>query len=211
MIPTKERCLELQQEYNMFFNIRKHCQTVSNVSVYLGKALAKNNFIFNLDLIEASGYLHDITKSYHLVCEGFKLRGEEFEKWKEFNQPLVPLPYEGIISQWEEIKNDLEITESEGHSQTAKKLLYSLGYGNVGDVVGKHNLPLVEISEAGILCYADRIVGFDKVVDIETRFDYVLKRYGLELVGRLKSKTLDLEKVLLTAADLEFKKIQRDC
>lgn len=62
-IPDKTTCLSLMDRYEMLPNIKDHSLMVSNVAVFLGKKLMEKGFDLNIQLIEASALLHDITKT----------------------------------------------------------------------------------------------------------------------------------------------------
>jgi putative nucleotidyltransferase with HDIG domain len=80
----------------------------------------------------------------------------------------------------------------ENHAQTGAELITSLGYPEVGDIVGQH-VKLRDFSangpptEAELVNYADKRVLHDRVVSFDARMAYILQRYG---------KTLDLQQRL---------------
>jgi len=92
----------------------------------------------------------------------------------------------------------------ENHAETAADLLASLGYSEVGRIVGQHvrlsAYPKIgSVSEAEIVNYSDKRVRHDRVVSLGERFDYIMERYaaGPADSGRIRSlreKTLMLGK-----------------
>lgn len=91
----------------------------------------------------------------------------------------------------------------ENHALTGCQLLTERGYPEVGDLVRQH-VVLDEYNatkiptEAHILNYADKRVLHDEIVDLDTRLDYILKRYAKKAEDRgriclLWKKTRQLE------------------
>ncbi len=106
----------------------------------------------------------------------------------------------------------------EDHAQTGKQLLISLGYPEVGNIVGQHVL-LDEYfasespTEADVVNYSDKRVVHDKVATLTQRIDYIMERYGIEpkrreYIRMLGEKTKVLEERLFhscsfSPADIE--------
>ncbi len=117
-----------------------------------------------------------------------------------------------------DITKTRSIETHENHAQTGKQLLISLGYPEVGDIVGQHVL-LDEYfasdspTEADVVNYADKRVVHDKVATLAQRIDYIMERYGIEpkrreYIRMLWEKTKTLEEHLFrfcsfSPADME--------
>jgi len=72
----------------------------------------------------------------------------------------------------------------ESHAETGEELLTSLGYAEVGYIVGRHvvldGYPTADIhpQEADIVNYADKRVLHDRIVTLSERMAYIRERYG---------------------------------
>jgi uncharacterized protein len=65
------------------------------------------------------------------------------------------------------------------HALMGQLLLESLGYPQVGDIVGQHiRLRSMEMNEAMVVNYADKRVMHDQVVSLEKRFSDLIDRYS---------------------------------
>lgn len=69
------------------------------------------------------------------------------------------------------------------HSEIGKQICVQNDFFELADIVGQHvrlkdyNLS-DDYSEKEIVYYADKRVNHDRIVDLEERLDYILKRYG---------------------------------
>jgi len=81
-----------------------------------------------------------------------------------------------------DITKTRSIKTKERHGETGEELLNQLGYKSVAALVREHVVPDDVIgdilSEGEIVCYADKRVLHDKVVCLDSRFDYLKKKYG---------------------------------
>ncbi len=91
----------------------------------------------------------------------------------------------------------------EPHDITGAELLNERGYPDVGNIIGQHvrlneyfrtSVPL----EEEIVNYADKRVLHDKIVSLEERMEYIMRKYGKEAENRqrilwLWKKTEELE------------------
>jgi uncharacterized protein len=66
MIPTKDECLRLMNQYGMLSNIVDHSIQVTRVALYLAKELRKRGQRIDVSLVEAASLLHDLTKAESL-------------------------------------------------------------------------------------------------------------------------------------------------
>jgi uncharacterized protein len=90
MIPDKEECLRVMEQYGMLKNIISHSLEVSRIALFLSGELNKRGQRIDLRLVEAASLLHDIAKTvclrtkedhtqagYHLLKEmGYERVGE---------------------------------------------------------------------------------------------------------------------------------------
>jgi len=88
-----------------------------------------------------------------------------------------------------DITKTRSIKTHENHAQTARELLTSLNYPEVGDIVGQHVLLDQYFSsdsptEADVVNYSDKRVIHDKVGSLEERMKYIMERYGTEPTRR---------------------------
>lgn len=61
--PNKEECYKILRDYKTPMHVINHCETVAAVSTAIGRELVSKGVRLNLDLIEASAYLHDIART----------------------------------------------------------------------------------------------------------------------------------------------------
>ena len=100
----------------------------------------------------------------------------------------------------------------ENHAHTGKQLLHSLGYLEVGYIIGQHVRletygTFTTILEAEIVNYADKRVLHDKVVSLKGRMTYILSKYGKVKEHRqrilwLWEKTKELEEKIFKSLPL---------
>ena len=87
------------------------------------------------------------------------------------------------------------ITTGERHASTGARLLKTLGYPEVGSIVGQHvlleNYDVNESpSEADIVNYSDKRVLHADVVTLNERMTYIMDRYGNNEIERDRIRTL---------------------
>jgi len=63
IIPAREECLRLMNQYGMLENIIDHSIEVANVALHLSTELNKRGQRIDLLLVEAASLLHDLTKT----------------------------------------------------------------------------------------------------------------------------------------------------
>jgi len=63
MIPNREECLRLMDDFGMLENIIDHSLEVARVALFLSKELNKRGQKIDLALVEAASLLHDLTKT----------------------------------------------------------------------------------------------------------------------------------------------------
>ena len=114
----------------------------------------------------------------------------------------------GRLVQAAALLHDITKTRSfeteENHALTGGKLLADLGYPEVGNLVRQHvrlddySEPK-NLTEVEIINYADKRVLHDRIVSLDERMDYIMKRYGAQpehkhRIQLLWEKTTALEK-----------------
>jgi HD superfamily phosphohydrolase YqeK len=74
------------------------------------------------------------------------------------------------------------------HARAGARMLDALGFDRVGAIVAAHtDLPAEEVQnpqEAAVVYLADKLVGPDRFVPIESRFDVALRRFGRDPAAR---------------------------
>ncbi len=111
-----------------------------------------------------------------------------------------------------DITKTRSLQTKELHAETGKTLLESLGYPEVGEIIG-HHVELKEahnfsaLSEVHIVNHADRRVLHEKVVSLEKRFAYLMERYGRTdkiraLLKNMEKTALHLEKIIFTRINI---------
>jgi putative nucleotidyltransferase with HDIG domain len=115
---------------------------------------------------------------------------------------------DGQLVQAAALLHDITKTRSfeteENHALTGGQVLTDLGYPQVGDLVRQHvrlddySEPQ-NLSEAVIVNYADKRVLHDRIVSLDERMGYIMKRYGTQpehkhRIRLLWEKTTALEK-----------------
>lgn len=88
LIPGREECLRLMNQYGMLENIINHSVEVANLALYLSKELNRKGQRIDLHLVEAASLLHDLTKT-----ESFKTK--EDHAWTG-SQLLKEMGYEKV-------------------------------------------------------------------------------------------------------------------
>jgi len=109
MYPNRKTCLRMMEQYDMLPNIKDHSIMVADLAVIIGRKLNKNNVGLDLDLIETSALLHDITKTEslktgenHSKSGGKRLRSLGYQRIAEIvEQHVIPDKIEGDISEEE--------------------------------------------------------------------------------------------------------------
>jgi len=62
MHPTREECEKLLNEYKTPEHVKGHCRAVAETAYAIGKALNRSGYTLDMELILASGLLHDIAR-----------------------------------------------------------------------------------------------------------------------------------------------------
>lgn len=72
--PDRQECLNYLKEYNTPAHVVGHCKAVAETAYRIGKALNENGYDLDLELVLASGLIHDIAR----VEDEHWNRGAEF-------------------------------------------------------------------------------------------------------------------------------------
>lgn len=130
-------------------------------------------------LIHEMGMLDHIVAHSFRVCEiATYLANHMIKQNIQLNRDLVH-----TSALLHDITKTRSIKTGEKHAQTGARILNDMGYPEVGGIIGQHvrlnnysfsTLP----EEVEIVYYADKRVLHDKVVPLQDRMEYILKRYG---------------------------------
>ncbi len=150
-----------QDEVGLPQHIRKHCDTVSEVTVHLVKYLSKRGIIVRPKALQCAAKAHDL------------LRFVDFK-------PETQL--EGIAAEppeWEALRN---LYAGMRHEEACAAFLTKRGYADIASIVSVHGLRLPSPDRATIeqkvLYYADKRVMLDRIVSLEERFADFQMRYS---------------------------------
>jgi uncharacterized protein len=78
VIPSREECRQLMEEYQMLDNIKAHSIVVARISEFLAVNLVDKGFDISVDLIISAALLHDIGKTLCINNNGdHALKGKE--------------------------------------------------------------------------------------------------------------------------------------
>ncbi len=122
MIPTREECFNLMRQYGMLENIIHHSLKVAKVAIFIAKELNKMGHRIDIDLVEASSLLHDLTKTRCLAT------GEDHAKTG--SKLLKELGYErvgeivGEHIQISKINDPTTVSEEEVVNYADKRVLH---------------------------------------------------------------------------------------
>ena len=105
--------------------------------------------------------------------------------------------------------HDIKKLEPGEHEIEGAKLITSLGYPEVGNLIKKNGLKhsfkdefMPKTWEEKIIFYSDKRVKNDKIVSIDERFEYIMQRYKRDIVDREVELTRKIEKELLGSKKL---------
>jgi len=60
--PSREECFLMLKEYQTPEHVIRHCVAVTDVALSIAEALMGKGYIFDLDLIQSAGLIHDIAR-----------------------------------------------------------------------------------------------------------------------------------------------------
>ncbi len=130
-------------------------------------------------LIHEMGMLDHIVAHSFRVCEIATYLADHMIKQNiQLNRDLVH-----TSALLHDITKTRSIKTGEKHAQTGARILNDMGYPEVGSIIGQHvrlnNYSFSTLPEdVEIVYYADKRVLHNKVVPLQDRMEYILKRYG---------------------------------
>ncbi|MFA4855017.1 MAG: HDIG domain-containing metalloprotein [archaeon] len=180
-LPTREQCLALLEKYNIPRHIVRHSLAVERVAVFLAKKFNEAGIPVDAGLVSRGALLHDIDK-IETLKEGFghlhgKMGREILEKegFPEIGKIAEAHHLERVLS----LKPFFPREKSLGKSAPVGAKPFLLGQKSLGKSAPVGAKPF-DCWEEKIVYYADKRVNHDKIVSLDERFDYLLKRYGIE-------------------------------
>ncbi|MCP8318875.1 MAG: HDIG domain-containing protein [Candidatus Methylarchaceae archaeon HK01B] len=168
---NEQEAINLLKEEKAPDTLLRHSITVSEVSLILAFALKENGYEIDLELVKVGGLLHDIGRTrMHTVHHGYV--GGKLLREMGIDERIVRI--------------------AERH----------VGGGLSKEDAEKINLPegvyMPETLEEKVVCFADKIVGMDRVIPLEETLDKFRKELGDEsdAVQRLIELKGELAKLL---------------
>jgi len=137
-----------------------------------------------LDILNKNKTPSNVIEHCKTVCKlAEDIAGKLINKGIEVNKKLV------IAAA---LLHDIE-REKENHIAEGTKLLKSMGFSEVSEVIKKHSLYGIEDENAQpktieekIVFYADKRVKGDEIVSLRERFEDIKKRYNVDLTEEYK-------------------------
>ncbi len=185
---TKKQKLELLRDY-LPENIVNHCIQVNKVAVFIGQEFIKNREDINLQALDTASLLHDIARVVDI---------NDFteEKFKSYPKPKVQF--------WKELREKYKGTN---HEIAGADILRKKGLEKEAKLLlkhGYHQIDNLNNWEEKIICYADKRVTHDKIVNLKDRLDDLTVRYAK---GVLDDKNKKIHQKLFKLEQEIFNKI----
>ncbi|MGD9211843.1 MAG: HDIG domain-containing protein [Desulfobacteraceae bacterium] len=103
----------------------------------------------------------------------------------------------------------------ENHAESGAEMISTLGYPEVGDIIGQHvHLrcldPIAPPNEAEVVNYADKRVLHENVVSLDERMTYIVKRYAITPAHQIRIKKLRRETLQLEEKLFDYLQISPD-
>jgi HD superfamily phosphodiesterase len=166
-------------------HVRAHSKKVTDVCLQIGQALAEQNILINLDLLNTAGLLHDMAR----ICDFTELNRDKFHE-------------EVTDEKWEKWVDLRKTHKGLHHADVASRALAEEGYLKTAELIRLHNsLSILEEPErlkdleTSILFYADKRVKHDQVVDLAERFRDGRERHGKYDDPKTRQKFDEVEKL----------------
>lgn len=164
-LPSRIYCEELFEKYAVPAPIRRHCEAVARVGVFLGERLLQAKVCVDNDLIEIGCRLHDAFKAASL-------------------KELIPCPEWGYspsrreLEIWSELRSRFNNTHE---TMIAAQILNEEfpDFSKFVSLIGSTGNPsyLSGGMELKIVHYADWRVQFDKIISFDERLNYLCETY----------------------------------
>jgi uncharacterized protein len=121
---------------------------------------------------------------------------------KHVNNPLLDLKVLTVSALLHDVKKMASFKSGENHAAAGYKLMVSLGYPRVGEIIYAHIFlkipkPGESIKEEEIVFYADKRVKHDTIVSLKERFSDLRERYGRTLKAIIRMRLLEEMTILL--------------
>jgi uncharacterized protein len=121
---------------------------------------------------------------------------------KHGNNPLLDLRVLTVSALLHDVQKMASLKSGENHAAAGYKLMASLGYPRVGEIIYAHIFlklpkPGEPIKEEEIVFYADKRVKHDTIVSLKERFSDLRERYGRTLKAIIRMRLLEEMTILL--------------
>ncbi len=161
-----------------------------------------------LELMDKYNMLSNIKRHSIVVCKIAMSIAENLNA----NGENLNLPEIFAAALLHDITKTRSLETGENHAITGAKVLRELGYERIAEIVREHIAPENSgetITEEEIISYADKRVLHDRLVSLDERFDYLVKRYGknekaVNRINTMKEKIKETENRILKKTDLKF-------
>jgi len=121
---------------------------------------------------------------------------------KYLNNPSLDLTVLTVSALLHDVRKIASLRSGENHAASGYKLMASLGYPRVGEIIYAHIFlklpkPGEPIKEEEIVFYADKRVKHDNIVSLKERFSDLRERYGRTLKAIIRMRLLEEMTILL--------------
>jgi len=159
MIPTRQDIYNLMDKYMVPIGVRKHCEVVNRVAVFLAKKLKAAGVDVDVDLVDAASLLHDLMRMINF----YSFEGASREQQET----------------WEKLKEKFGHVD---HSEAAYEVLKDI-YPRVAEAVARHSVESViegklKTWEDKLVTYADRRVVHTRIVSLDERYEDAKLRHA---------------------------------
>ena len=91
-LPPREELEQMFDKYKIMINIKRHCEKVNQIAVFLAKKLKEAGEDVDVEFVDRSSLIHDLMKSVML---------KELKKDDRFN---APEPTDEQLEMWKQLK-----------------------------------------------------------------------------------------------------------
>lgn len=191
---TESDLQQLILDYDPPLHVQRHCRTVADFAVFIGKRLIEKKHTIDLDLLEQSALLHDL------------VRVVDFKVFDPSHFPDLVTTQQ--IQHWEKLR---EKYKGSHHADAAAQILRERGWPKHAAIVEKHKFLQIKIGfstwEEKLLYYADKRSKHDTIVLLQERLDDGRMRNSPETKNTEEATLLDykvheLEKEILGASGI---------